>query len=93
MFYVEHDIQPEVLSNTANSFWCAIATLSNVGYGDVYPITGVGRLISGIIALLGIGLVALPTGIIGSRSMKEIQKKQRKSPIIQKLTILMAERK
>lgn len=66
MYYIESDVQPDKFSNILQSFWWAIATLTTVGYGDVYPVTGWGKLLSGCIALLGIGLVALPTGIISS---------------------------
>lgn len=66
MFYIEGNEQPDVFPNIIATFWWAIATLTTVGYGDVYPITEWGKLISGIIALLGIGLVALPTGILSS---------------------------
>ena len=47
-----------------SAFWWAMATLTTVGYGDVYPETGIGKLISGVISVLGIGIVALATGII-----------------------------
>ena len=66
MYYIETDTQPEAFPNILASFWWAIATLTTVGYGDVYPVTALGKILSGIIALLGIGLVALPTGIISS---------------------------
>ena len=66
MYNVEGDKQPDSFPNILAAFWWAVATLTTVGYGDVYPITGLGKFISGLIALLGIGLVALPTGIIGS---------------------------
>ncbi|MTI62131.1 MAG: ion transporter [Firmicutes bacterium] len=72
MYYIENKAQPEVFPNIITSFWWAIATLTTVGYGDVYPVTAMGRLLSGIIAFLGIGLVALPTGIISSGFMEEI---------------------
>lgn len=75
MYYIEHDAQPDVFPNIIASLWWAIATLTTVGYGDVYPITGLGRLLSGIIAILGIGLVALPTGIISSSFMQELSPK------------------
>lgn len=78
MFYIEHDVQPENFPNIFSSFWWAVATLTTVGYGDIYPITGWGKFLSGIIALLGIGLVALPTGIISSGFMKEIHKNKKK---------------
>lgn len=72
MYYVEHDVQPEIFPNIVATFWWAIATLTTVGYGDVYPVTGLGKLISGIIAILGIGMVALPTGIISSAFVDKI---------------------
>lgn len=72
MYYVEGSVQPDKFSSVFMSFWWAVATLTTVGYGDVYPVTNLGRLISGILALIGIGLVALPTGIIGAGFMAKI---------------------
>lgn len=66
MYYVENPSQPESFPNIIASFWWAVATLTTVGYGDVYPVTVLGKVLSGVIALLGIGVVALPTGIISS---------------------------
>lgn len=66
MYYVEHEAQEEQFPNILATFWWAVATLTTVGYGDVYPITAVGKLLSGVIAILGIGMVALPTGILSS---------------------------
>jgi len=66
MFNVEHDAQPGKFTNAFSSFWWAIATLTTIGYGDIYPITAVGQLLNGIFAFLGIGLVAIPTGIISA---------------------------
>jgi voltage-gated potassium channel len=74
MYYLEHEKQPDAFPNIIASFWWAIATLTTVGYGDVYPITGWGKFISSIIALLGIGLVALPTGILSAAFMEKMQK-------------------
>lgn len=73
IYYIEYDLQPEAFPNIIASFWWAIATLTTVGYGDVYPITGLGKLLASIIAVSGIGLVALPTGIISSGFMSEIK--------------------
>ena len=73
MFYIENPVQPDKYPNIAASGWWTIITLTTVGYGDVYPITPIGKLLGGIIALLGIGLVALPTGIISSGFMEEIR--------------------
>ncbi len=63
MYYVENDAQPDKFASIGHAFWWAIATLTTVGYGDVYPITGLGKILSAVIALIGIGFVALPTGI------------------------------
>ena len=72
MYYIEGQEQPEAFPNIVASFWWAVSTLTTVGYGDVYPITAWGKFISGIIALLGIGLVALPTGILSSAFIEKI---------------------
>ena len=76
MYYVENDVQPNAFPNIIATFWWAVATLTTIGYGDVYPITDLGRLLSGVIAILGIGLVALPTGLLSSGFIEEISKKK-----------------
>ena len=76
MYHVESYIQPDAFPNIMASFWWAIATLTTVGYGDVYPITVLGKTLAGIIALLGIGLVALPTGIISSGFIEEFNEER-----------------
>jgi voltage-gated potassium channel len=55
--------------------WWSIATLSTVGYGDMYPVTALGKLLASVIAILGIGLFALPTAILGSGFVEEISRK------------------
>jgi voltage-gated potassium channel len=75
MFYIEHDAQPDKFPNILASFWWAIVTLTTIGYGDVFPITGWGQLLAGLTAVLGIGLVAIPTGILSSGFMSAIDKK------------------
>ncbi len=74
IYYMETDIQPEAFPNIVASFWWAIATLTTVGYGDVYPVTALGKLLASVIAVTGIGLVALPTGILSSGFMDAIKK-------------------
>lgn len=81
MYYVEGEAQPEAFPDVLSAFWWAIATLTTVGYGDVYPITSLGRLISGIIALLGIGLVALPTGLISAGFINKLEKNKRNESV------------
>jgi voltage-gated potassium channel len=77
MFHIEGDIQPDKFPNLLSCFWWAIATLTTVGYGDVVPITAGGKFLSGVIAVLGIGLVALPTGLIGAGFLEKIGKRKK----------------
>ena len=72
IYTVEHESQPEAFPNIISSMWWAIATLTTVGYGDVYPVTAMGKMLAGVIAILGIGLVALPTGILSSSFVNKI---------------------
>ena len=66
IFLVEHDHQPEVYGSIPQSMWWSIVTLTTVGYGDVYPVTTIGKLFAAVIMVAGVGLVALPTGILAS---------------------------
>jgi voltage-gated potassium channel len=77
MYNVESVAQPEAFSNAFSGLWWAVATLTTVGYGDIYPITILGKVLSGIIALLGIGIVAVPTGIISTGFIENIDEKSR----------------
>lgn len=80
MYNVEHDAQPEQFPNVFACIWWAVVTLTTVGYGDVYPITVLGKLVGGLIAFLGIGLVALPTGIISAGFLERISKNKSGEP-------------
>ncbi len=64
MYSIEHDAQPEAFRNAFSGLWWAVATVTTVGYGDIYPVTHLGRLLGAIIAFSGIAAVAVPTGII-----------------------------
>lgn len=66
MFYVENSAQPDQFSSIPATMWWGIATLTTVGYGDMIPATPFGKFLGGIIAILGIGLFALPAGIFSS---------------------------
>lgn len=76
MFYVENEVQPENFSSIPETMWWGIATLTTVGYGDLYPITGLGKFLGGTISIIGIGLFALPTGILASGFSEELAKKK-----------------
>ena len=78
MYHVEHKAQPEVFSSIPASMWWGIVTLTTIGYGDVYPITVAGKLVAAGIAVLGIAVYAIPTGIMASAFTEEIRKKRQK---------------
>lgn len=75
MFYAESDAQPEAFQNILDTFWWSLVTFTTVGYGDVYPVTALGKVLSGIIVLIGIMLFALPTSILTAEFMNEFSKK------------------
>lgn len=80
VYFVEHDAQPDKFSSIPAALWWAVITLTTIGYGDVYPVTTAGRLLASGIALLGVGTIALPAGILGAAFMEEIDR-SRKSPL------------
>ena len=71
MYFVEHPAQPEKFSSIPATYWWGVATLTTVGYGDVYPITTLGKLLGSVVAILGIGLFALPASILASGFIEE----------------------
>ncbi len=77
MYYIEHEAQPDVFTSIPATMWWAIATLTTVGYGDVYPVTGLGKLLGSFIAILGIGIFALPTGIIATSFERELAEREK----------------
>jgi len=80
IYYLEHEAQPEKFSSITESIWWATVSLATVGYGDVYPITPGGKIFASLISLIGIGIVAIPTGIISASFVEEIYtlRKERK---------------
>lgn len=76
MYNIENAAQPDKFANAFDALWWAIATITTVGYGDVYPITVAGKLLGIVIALMGIGMVAVPTGIITAGFSEVIDKKK-----------------
>lgn len=83
LYFIEGDTKPEQFGSITRALWWAIVTLTTVGYGDVYPETVLGRVAAALIAIAGIGIVAMPTGILASafaeefRERHEARKKQR----------------
>jgi len=78
MYIVEKDIQPEKFGSIPQSMWWSIVTLTTVGYGDVYPVTSMGKFFGSIIIILGIGTVALPSGILASAFTEHTKRNQKK---------------
>lgn len=66
MYGLEHDAQPEAFANAFSGIWWAMSTVLTVGYGDIYPITTAGKMVAILIAILGVGVVAIPTGLISA---------------------------
>ena len=75
MYSVEHDTQPDVFRNAFSGVWWSMSTLLTVGYGDIYPVTTLGRVMAICIAYLGVGAVAIPTGIISAGFVEQYQRK------------------
>jgi len=76
LYYCENVVQPDAFSSIPATMWWSVATLTTVGYGDIYPITPWGKFCASIIAVLGIGMFALPTGILGAGFVEAIQKRK-----------------
>ena len=76
MYNAEHEAQPDVFKNGFSGIWWSVSTLLTVGYGDIYPITTVGKIMAIFIAFLGVGAVAVPTGIISAGFVEQYTKKQ-----------------
>ncbi|MFB6352346.1 MAG: ion transporter [Bradymonadaceae bacterium] len=75
MYYAEHSVQPKAFSSIPATMWWGVETLTTVGYGDVVPQTALGKFIGMIVAIIGIGLFALPAGILASGFSEEVEKR------------------
>lgn len=78
MHSVEGKVQPEVFGSIIQSFWWAVVTMTTVGYGDVVPITAIGKIIATFIMLIGVGLVALPAAMLAARFGEELRQRKKK---------------
>ncbi len=74
MYSVEHEAQPEIFQNAFSGIWWSVSTLLTVGYGDIYPVTFMGKVMGILISFLGVGMVAIPTGIISAGFVEQYQK-------------------
>ena len=82
MYYAEHEAQPKVFSSIPGAMWWAAVTLTTVGYGDAYPVTPIGKVMASMTAMLGIGMFALPTAILGAGFLDDLagRKKTQRCP-------------
>ncbi len=76
IYFFENEAQPEAFKSVFHSMWWAVATLTTVGYGDIYPITLGGRIFTTFMLLIGLGIVGIPAGIIAS-ALSEINEEER----------------
>ncbi len=72
IYYIEHPLQPEAFPSIPASIWWGVVTMTTLGYGDIYPITTLGKIFGGFVAILGVALFSLPTGILASGFIQEI---------------------
>ena len=77
MYSIEHEAQPQVFQNAFSGMWWAVSTLLTVGYGDIYPITPMGKFLGIVITFLGVGMVAIPTGIISAGFVEQYSRAKR----------------
>lgn len=77
MYYAEHEAQPKVFSSIPAAMWWAAVTLTTVGYGDAYPITPIGKVMASMTAILGIGMFALPTAVLGAGFLEELASRKK----------------
>lgn len=76
MYSLEHPVQPHSFKNAFSGLWWSVSTLTTVGYGDIYPITALGQILGILITFLGIGIIAIPTGIISAGFVEHYTKVQ-----------------
>jgi voltage-gated potassium channel len=76
IYYFESSAQPEVFKSVFHSLWWAVATLTTVGYGDTYPVTAGGKIFTFFILMFGLGIIAVPTGLIASALTRAIEAEQ-----------------
>jgi voltage-gated potassium channel len=76
IYFLENEEQPGAFSSIPAAMWWGVATMTTVGYGDIYPVTAIGKFFGGFVAILGLGTFSLPAGIIAYGFIEEIQKKR-----------------
>lgn len=92
IYSVEHPVQPQVFKNAFSGMWWSLSTIFTVGYGDIYPLTVLGRVLAILITFLGVGVVAIPTGIISAGFVEEYSRMQRAKRSIIKTSAIVVEK-
>ena len=87
MYSVEHDAQPDVFRNAFSGIWWSVSTLLTVGYGDIYPITTLGKALSTVITFLGVLMVAIPTGIISAGFVEQYNRIEANATVAKEVDI------
>ncbi len=82
IYNAEHKVQPDVFKNAFSGIWWSMSTLLTVGYGDIYPVTVSGRIMAIMTAFLGVGAVAIPTGIISAGFVELYSKNEHSEPVL-----------
>jgi voltage-gated potassium channel len=78
IYYFENEAQPENFASVFHSLWWSVATLTTVGYGDIYPVTVGGRIFTFVVLMIGLGVVAVPAGVFASALSRVDQKEEEK---------------
>lgn len=78
LYFAEHEAQPKVFSSIPATLWWAVVTVTSIGYGDMVPVTSLGKVLSGLISLSGLAIFALPAGIITAGFLEELNKVKKK---------------
>ena len=76
IYTLEHEAQPDVFKNAFSGIWWSVTTITTIGYGDVYPMTFLGQALNSVMAILSVGLVAVPTGIISVGFIEEMRQRE-----------------
>ena len=82
LYYAENGAQPDKFASIPGSLWWAVATITTVGYGDVYPVTVLGRFFAALVAILGLGMFALPTGLLGAGFVEELSRRHQAQTLL-----------